>query len=204
MRAGLRSAQFWFPILAPMGCAFVSISTIACASAAEPLVCVYSPKVSEENQTPELGPQGGCAVRTKDGGIRMLPEHLALLDFRFEGLAAVNVERQFYYVRRDGSAAAVLSQDNGPDSFSEGLVRVRRGGKIGFMDTKLRLAVPATYDFAWPFHGGRALVCIGCIEAEADSEGHRRVQGGRWGYIGPNGAEVVPIRLAKEEVPLYP
>lgn len=204
MRKRLRRAQFWFLVLAPTGCALVSISTIACASAAEPLSCVYSPKITEGNQTPELGPQGACAVKTEDGEIRVLPAHLGLLDFRFEGLAAVNIERQFYYIRKDGVAAAVLAQDNGPDTFSEGLVRIRRGGKIGFMDTKLRIAIQATYDFAWRFQGGRALVCIGCTKTEADSEGHRQLLGGRWGYIGPDGVEVVPIRLTKEEVQQSP
>ena len=104
------------------------------------------------------------------------------------------------YVRRDGRNLEVPAFDNGPDDFSEGLVRIRRRGKTGYADASFATVIPPRFDFAWPFEKGRALVCLSCRPApDARLGEHAPVAGGTWGYIDRTGREVVPIRYSREE-----
>jgi len=150
----------------------------------------------------EIAPQGGCAIRAPDGSLRIDRRHLGRLDFGIDGMAAVFVEgRGWAYVRRDGRTLEVPEFDNGPDDFSEGLVRIRRDGKTGYADRSFRTVIRPRFDDGWPFDGGRALVCIGCRLAPPDPrhDEHRPVSGGAWGFIDRTGREVVPIRYSREE-----
>ena len=118
-------------------------------------------------------------------------------------MAAVFVEGTGWaYVRRDGGTLEVPASDNGPDNFSEGLVRIRRAGKTGYADASFRTVIPPRFDFGWPFEKGRALVCLACRVAPPDPrhhDEHAPVTGGTWGYIDHRGREVVPIRYSREE-----
>jgi len=148
---------------------------------------------------PEIAPHGACASRAAGGSLRIAPRHLRRLDFGSDGLATVFVEGPgWVYVRRDGAALEVPAFDNGPDAFSEGLVRIRRGGRFGFADRSFRTVIVPSFDFAWPFEKGRALVCIGCAPS-ATREEHAPVSGGSWGYVDSSGRELVPVRLTREE-----
>jgi hypothetical protein len=170
---------------------------ILLAAAVALLPCSYRKAGSRE-----IAAHGLCASRAADGAIRIDTSHLRLLDYGSEGLAEVFVERAgWIYVRRGGATLEVLAFDNGPDGFSDGLVRIRRNGKIGYADRSFRTVIAPRFDFAWPFEKGRALVCLGCAPAEHDpgKEDHAPVSGGKWGYIDPDGREVVPIRLSREE-----
>jgi hypothetical protein len=167
------------------------------AAAAGLLPCSYRRAGSQE-----IAPQGPCASRAADGTIRIDKSHLRLLDYGSQGRAEVFVERAgWVYVRRGGATLEVLASDNGPDGFSDGLVRIRRNGKIGYANRSFRTVVAPRFDFGWPFEEGRALVCLGCAPAELDSgkEGHSPVSGGKWGYVDLEGREVVPILLSREE-----
>jgi len=167
------------------------------AAAGALLPCSYR-KAGES----EIAPHGACASRAADGAVRIGRSDLRLLDYGPDGLASVFVEpATWVYVRRDGATLEVLAFDNGPDDFSDGRVRIRRGGKIGYADRSFRTAIAPRFDFGWPFEKGRALVCLGCVPAASDpgKENHSPVSGGKWGYIDPDGREVVPIRLSREE-----
>lgn len=167
------------------------------AAVASLLPCSYR-RVGER----EIAPHGACASRAADGTLRIGRRHQRGLDYGSDGLAAVFVEKTGWaWVRRDGASIEVPAFDNGPDAFSEGLVRVRRGGRIGFADRHFRTVVAPRFDFAWPFEKGRALVCVGCApESTAPGkEEHASVSGGSWGYIDRSGREVVAIRLTREE-----
>ena len=167
------------------------------AAAAALLPCSYR-KAGET----EIAPHGACASRAGGGTLRVSERHLRVLDYGPDGLASVFVEKTGWaWVRRDGASIEVPAVDNGPDAFSEGLVRIRRGGRIGFADRSFRTVVAPRFDFAWPFEKGRALVCEGCAtESTAPGEeAHAPATGGRWGYVDRSGREVVPIRLTREE-----
>lgn len=86
----------------------------------------------------------------------------------------------------------VLTYDNGPDYFVEGLTRARIGGKIGYYDQHLRQVIAPRYDWGSPFEHGRAEVCNGCKPVPTDADGHTVMVGGTWATIDRHGNEVVP------------
>ena len=164
----------------------------------ERLPCVYQPRASAQNPEHEIDSFADCAIR-ENGEIRIAREHLDALDFDADGLAAILVDRQWYYVRADGVNAPVVTWDNGPDEFSEGLARTRVDGKIAFIDRRLEVVLPPEYDFAWPFEDGVAQVCKGCREERRPGDEHTAMVGGSWGYIDRAGKEIVPVRFTREE-----
>jgi hypothetical protein len=140
-----------------------------------------------------------CAIRRSDGEIRALPAGLKALAFDKHGVAAMIVDDAFYYVARSGRAARALPFDNGPDEFVEGLARTIRGGKVGYIDRRLREAIPPDWDFAFPFRNGVAVVCTGCRERKEGE--HSLVAGGKWGYIDRAGRTVIPVVHPRDALP---
>jgi len=140
-----------------------------------------------------------CAVRRGDR-IQVPKAALTKMDFSPDGLAQAFIEHSWYYIKRDGSTLSVVTFDNGADYFSEGLVRSRINGKIGYFDKQFKQMIPPRYDWAWPFKRGKAVVCIGCVEAPADGSEHRMVAGGRWGYIDHHGHEIVSVTHSSEKI----
>lgn len=128
----------------------------------------------------------GCAVILPDGVYQVLRPALARLSFNGRKLAEIRLRGRHAYVRRDGRALMVHSWDNGPDAFSDGLVRFWRGDKIGYADRQLEVVVRAAFDGAYPFAKGRARACIGCT-AVSDGE-HGQYTGGQQVCIDPRGA----------------
>jgi len=120
------------------------------------------------------------------------------LSYDADGLAAVRSESRFYYVNRRREARVTVNFDNGPDPLSEGLARTRRGGKIGYFDKSLRIVIEPQFDFGFPFEGGLAIVCNGCVRA-VDGE-HDVMSGGLWGAIDRAGRIVQPIQLDADEL----
>jgi hypothetical protein len=149
-----------------------------------------------------------CAATGPDGRPRLKRSYLARLRYDRHGLASVLLfggtdkrKAQWFYVRRSVIPVPVESMDNGPDYFEDGLARSRVGGKIGYIDRKLNLVIPATYDGAYPFKDGVAVVCTACTLAfdRTVSEGERSwYQGGQWGRIDRSGRVVSPFRTSEE------
>ena len=86
-----------------------------------------------------------------DGRPRLKRSYSARLRYDRDGLASVMLfngtdtrKYQWFYVRRGVIPVPVESMDNGPDYFEDGLARARVGGKIGYIDRKLNLVIPAT------------------------------------------------------------
>jgi hypothetical protein len=139
-----------------------------------------------------------CAATGPDGRPRLKRSYLARLRYR-DGLASVLLfnetdkqNAQWFYVRRGVIPVPVEKMDNGPDYFEDGLARSRVGGKIGYIDRKLNLMIPATYDGAYPFRDGVAVVCTACTIA-GDGE-HSWYVDGQWGRIDRRGRVVSPFR----------
>lgn len=104
-------------------------------------------------------------------------------------LAVVLENNEIAYVDRAG--AVILYPfvfDNGPDAFSEGLSRYTENGKVGFINEKLEIVIPAQFDWASPFKNGTADVCKGCQQVYPDeTKEHSRMEGGDWGTVDKNG-----------------
>ena len=145
-----------------------------------------------------------CAATGPDGRPRLKRSYLARLRYDRDGLASVLLfnetdkrKAQWSYVRRGVISVPVETMDNGPDYFKDGLARSRVGSKIGYIDRKLNLVIPATYDGAYPFRDGVAVVCTACtVEYDRTvTEGERSwYVGGQWGRIDPKGRVVSPFR----------
>ncbi len=166
--------------------------------AGERLPCTYAPRATAENPHPELDTFADCAVR-EGGEVRIARQHLEALDFDADGLATMWIDGQWYYLRPDGTRAPVVTWDNGPDYFSEGLARTLVDGKIAYIDRSLAVVLPPRYDFGWPFEDGLAQVCTGCRREQRPGDEHTAMVGGAWGYIDRAGTEVVPVRYSREE-----
>jgi hypothetical protein len=149
-----------------------------------------------------------CAATGPDGRPRLKRSFLARLRYDRDGLASamlfVETDKQkfqWYYVRRGVIPVPVESMDNGPDNFEDGLARARLGSKIGYIDRKLNLVIPATYDGAYPFRDGVAVVCTACtyVSDTTATEGERGgYAGGQWGRIDRRGRVVSPFRSFEE------
>ncbi len=78
--------------------------------------------------------------------------------------------------------------DSGPDEFVEGLARyIGPNGKFGFVDTNLKVVIPATFDFVHPFKNGRAEFCVGCSQSRVREGEYSFYEGGTWGLIDKKG-----------------
>lgn len=137
-----------------------------------------------------------CAWIDAAGAAHLLPRHLARQAYDRHGVASLFVDR-WYYVRRDGRSAPVMTFDNGPDDFADGLARSPLRGKVGFIDQRLRLVIPRRYDGAYPFTHGRAVICIGCrVESAGENETLLR---GRWGQIDRQGKIITPLQERRSD-----
>jgi hypothetical protein len=141
-----------------------------------------------------------CAVRNPDGTLTVVSSAvLAEGTFGDDGLAAVWIDEQLYFVNRTGRTAPAFLFDNGADYFVEGLARTTRDGRIGFVNTELVEVVAPEWHFAEPFADGFAKVCIDCRE---DRNGeHTVIVGGKWGLIDRTGTVVMPVLYDREAIP---
>jgi hypothetical protein len=158
--------------------------------------CIYAPeanstKANSAKATGDVIHVERCARSDSAGHFHLKRQHLLALDFGRHGLASVYIEGGWYYVRRDGRLAPVMTMDNGAEPFSEGFARSPVGGKIGFINLNLALAIPARYDGALPFGDAGAEVCIDCRLVSRGE--HSSYEGGRWACIDHHGHEREPF-----------
>lgn len=192
--------------------ALAAASLVACASSPPPVPPPPPPPppvatqpigscvAATESDAP--AEQAGCVLRDSAGELRVAPALLGTLyfeeDLDLAPLLAVSLDADVGYrgpvaqrlagwVNRDGLLRVVPSIDNGPDYVVGGLVRyVGPDGKVGFVDQRLAIVVPARFDWAEPFEGDTARVCTGCTAAP-DGE-HTAITGGTWSAIDRTGA----------------
>jgi hypothetical protein len=107
---------------------------------------------------------------------------------KFDKMAIVSISNKpgFYAInRKEVILFEVLAYDNGPDEFKDGLVRIRKDGKIGFANEKGEIIISPQFDAALPFSKGYAAVCIGGV-IELQGEYSVRING-KWGLIDKSG-----------------
>ena len=151
--------------------------------------CWYTPWPTTENPAPEMAQAEGCLV-LEVGHPVLAPAHRERIALEDQGIGWLVAGRQFYYTRADGSLLPVLTYDNGPDPWSEGLTRAWVEGKVAYYDRAFQQVIAPEYDWGWPFKDGRARVCRGCVLEAPDGDGHRAVTGGEWRFIDRSGKVV--------------
>ncbi len=102
----------------------------------------------------------------------------------------------------DGKTVAALTYDNGADYFQEGLARTVHGGKIGFVNEALDVVITPSWDFAFPFENGHAVICTGCQQVPEGE--HQSIRGGHWGAIDRHGKVVIEPVYKRDELPALP
>lgn len=133
-----------------------------------------------------------CASKIADT-YTIAPEILADLSYT-DDLATITFPgHQWFYRHRNGRMVEVLTYDNGPDPFAEGLARGRIGSDFVYVDQQLAVKIRTPYTFGTPFENGRADVCTGCVSVLVDGGEHSIMQGGSWGVIDKQGREIVPL-----------
>jgi len=153
--------------------------------------CWYHAKLTQNNQQAEFSQYNNCANINTDKQLKINPRHLNHIEFAPDNLAVVSFNGQFFYLNQEGHSIQVVSYDNWADDFNNGLARTQINGKIGYIDRKLELIIPADYDWGFPFNNGQATVCIGC-KFKSMGE-HKYVTGGLWGVIDVTGNLIKPF-----------
>ncbi|MDW3195007.1 MAG: WG repeat-containing protein [Cytophagales bacterium] len=85
----------------------------------------------------------------------------------------------------------LVSFDNGPDYFNEGLTRVLRNGKMGYANEKGEVVIPCQYAFAKWFQNGVAEVTFEAKQYR-DVDEHLRVESDSWFEIDKQGNRTTP------------
>lgn len=141
---------------------------------------------------------GKYGYRMADGVTVIEPIYAHAMAFSIEGIAAVVDQDGWVYIDRTGKQLLRPHVvDNGPDYFREGLARFVSHGKFGFMDTRARIAIKATFAYAEPFERGYALICEDC-HLQRSGE-HAMMEGIRWGVIDIRGKVVVAPDLERDQ-----
>jgi hypothetical protein len=156
-----------------------------------PLACTYA------STSGELDVEEACASLAGETPV-LAPLILAKLSYE-KGLAYFTVQGMAYHRRHDGTTRRMYIFDNGADHFVEGLARAIVGGKIVYVDRRLRIRIATSYDWGDRFDQGRADVCIGCRSVPVGDGEHSVMEGGRWGMIDKSGREVMPVTLIQAE-----
>ncbi len=148
----------------------------------------------------------GC---TDAAGAEVIPfVHEEPIEFKASGLALVKPEGAGWSFV-DARNQVVLEPfyfDNGPDELHDGLARVVKDGKVGFVDEQWRLVISPRFDAAFGFDGGVARVCTGCDpriwSEEAPPEAYTRR--GREFWIDRTGKDAPKPPSATSSVPAAP
>ena len=97
------------------------------------------------------------------------------------GFAAIDSNGNFLF--------EVFPFDNGPDYPSEGLIRIRENGKVGYADLEGNIVIQPVFDCAFPFQNGVARICEeGTLEKEGEHDFWKEA---RWGGIDKEGNLIV-------------
>jgi hypothetical protein len=167
--------------------ALLTSLALASGGGAFELSCFYADKADGGS----LESADHCA-REEGGGLVFNPDILRRMQFSAEGLSPVAAAGGWRWLRPDGRSVSVLTYDNGPDDFEEGLARGRRPEGMAYYDKQLNVALATSYAWAEPFSGGLAAVCSRCVIVPEGE--HAMVVGGDWGAIDRKGALVLPLR----------
>lgn len=89
--------------------------------------------------------------------------------------------------------------DLGPDYWQDGFRRTTENGKIGFASMDGKYFIPAKFNFAYPFHNGKAVVCFDCISKLVGE--HQISIGSNYGLINKKGQLLK--RINKSEINKY-
>ena len=173
----------------------------------DPLECTYYIKSNKEYPYGEMITFPNCG-KLVNGELQLTKKHLENMSFKKGsesdfGLTTVYADYpDVFYVTKEGKTQRMYFYDMGADYFSEGLARyLNSEDKMGFVNSKLEVIIPAKYDYAESMKNGVAIVSNGShSEKVSDNpeEEHTHMVGGVWGAIDKQGMVVVPLKYGSD------
>jgi hypothetical protein len=91
--------------------------------------------------------------------------------------------------RKGETLFEICEYDNGPDEFHEGLLRIKKNGKIGFANEKGEIIIKPQFECASNFENGIATVTYDCY-LYYDLEKHLRSESESWFKVDKTGKRV--------------
>ena len=80
--------------------------------------------------------------------------------------------------------------DNMPEEFNEGLLRVKRNGKMGFANKYGQVVIPCIYDFVDWFENGKARVALNARVVPLHNGEHTMIESDDWFHIDKKGNRI--------------
>ncbi len=186
-----------------------SLVFVACESNVQTIdkvECTYDTKPNKEYPYGDMLTFPDCGTLVK-GKLQLTKKHLENINFKKgseAGLSTVYANKgDVFYVTKNGKTQRMYFFDMGADYFQDRLARyLNSEDKMGFVNSKLHIIIPAKYDYATSFKNGVAIVSNGShSEKVSDNpeEEHTHMVGGLWGAIDKKGTVVVPLKYGSED-----
>ncbi len=106
-----------------------------------------------------------CGYKNKKGEIIAKPIYSACFDYVFKKIVVVAEGSDLKCIDYQGNYLYdVFNYDNGPDYFSDGLIRFVQNGLLGYADKNGKVVIGPKYACAWPFEDGQAQVAVNCTK----------------------------------------
>ena len=172
----------------------------------DPLECTYYIKSNKEYPYGDMLTFPDCGTLVK-GKLQLTKKHLENINFKKSteaGLSTVYTNKgEVFYVTKNGKTQRMYFFDMGADYFQDRLARyLNSEDKIGFVNSKLHVIIPAKYDYATSFKNGIAIVSNGShSEKVSDNpeEEHTHMVGGLWGAVDKEDVFVVAMMYHSED-----
>lgn len=149
----------------------------------------------------------GDHIFEEDHGIPLFADREYTSEYVLPTMIVVKKNGRLWWIDRTGTKIfESFFFDNGPDYFRNGLSRILKENKFGFINKEGHVVIEPQYDFASPFdEAGFANVCTGCwlsypphtkfpiAHSSVNCDVHGTIVGGKWGIISVAGKVVVPL-----------
>jgi len=173
----------------------------------DPLECTYYIKPNTEYPHGDMLTFPNCG-KLVNGELQLSKKHFENMSFKKGsesnfGLTTVYANYpDIFYVTKEGKTQRMYFYDMGVDYFVDGLARyLNPEDKMGFVNSKLEVVIPAKYDYADFFEEGVAIVSNGSHSekvSDSEYEEHTHMVGGVWGAIDKTGKMIVEMKYGSE------
>ncbi|MDI1255539.1 MAG: WG repeat-containing protein [Flavobacterium sp.] len=147
--------------------------------------CIHTP-IAEEPLHEQQNPDNGTYGFYNNKGIKVFGDYDAIYTKTLRDYAIVTDPMSKLIDRTGNVVYNIYFYDNGPDYTSQGLYRIVKDGKVGYVDSLTsKIVIPPSFSCAFPFEKGRAKVAYVCDKVK-DGE-HTRLVSSEWFYINKKG-----------------
>jgi hypothetical protein len=133
-----------------------------------------------------------CAALRDDGTLKLNENLDNLIFYQTNGLADIFFPKEgCYWISSGRVLRKTLCHDKIPEPMSEGLARyIDHRGQFGFVNEKLKIIIPPSYDYAKKFTGQTTWVCKKCLVRPVKfdlNDESTKFAGGEWSIIDKTG-----------------